>query len=71
MGNLGENIRTARKAANMTQEELAAALGVRHPAISKWERGECFPALPTLVRLANVLGSSVDDLLGRTGKNIS
>ena len=65
MGNLGENIRAARKRAQMTQEALANAVGVKHPAISKWERGDSKPELPTLVRVADILHCSVDALLGR------
>ncbi len=35
--NLGQNISEKRKSLNMTQEELAAKLGVSPQAVSKWE----------------------------------
>lgn len=36
---LAENIYRLRKANNLTQEQLAEALGVSFAAVSKWERG--------------------------------
>ena len=38
--NIGQKIREARKAKNMTQSELGAKVGVQKSAVSKWERGE-------------------------------
>ena len=37
--NLGKNIYELRKAKAVTQEELAAELGVTAAAVSKWEKG--------------------------------
>lgn len=36
--NIGEQIRTYRKEKNLTQEQIATALGVTAPAVNKWER---------------------------------
>lgn len=36
---LAQNICKLRKAKQMTQEQLAEALGVSFAAVSKWERG--------------------------------
>lgn len=36
--NIGEQIRTYRKSHNLTQEQVADALGVTAPAVNKWER---------------------------------
>lgn len=35
----GSNIAVRRKALGMTQEQLAAKLGISAPAVSKWETG--------------------------------
>lgn len=37
--NIGEKIRTYRKAAGLTQEQVAGYLGVSAPAVHKWEKG--------------------------------
>lgn len=47
----------------MTQEQLAAALGVSGPAVSKWETGSSCPDIMLLCPLARVLGTNVDTLL--------
>lgn len=56
------NIKAARKAAGMTQHELAVALG-RGDAmtVSRWERGEHRPSDEYLIALADVFGLSVAD----------
>lgn len=48
----------------MTQVELAERVNVQQSAISLIERQERNPSLPLLVRLANVLGVTIDDLVG-------
>ena len=48
--NLGENIREARKAAGVTQKELAEYLDVYQKDISRWENGEQIPVrLPRII----------------------
>ena len=39
MISLGKNIKYARKKLGLTQEELAAQIGVTPQAVSKWEKG--------------------------------
>ena len=36
---IGEKIRKYRKAAGLTQEQVAGYLGVSAPAVHKWEKG--------------------------------
>lgn len=50
----------ARKAAGLTQEELAARLGVDKGYISRVERGLTEPMVSTFYRLARALGYRVD-----------
>ena len=61
---VGENIRRNRLERNLTQEEVAAHLGISFQAISKWERGDGYPDIEMLPSLANYFGISIDELLG-------
>ena len=60
---MGAKITALRKARGMTQEQLAAALGVSGPAVSKWETGSSCSDIMLLCPLARVLGTNVDTLL--------
>lgn len=59
----GAFISNLRKAKDMTQVELADQLYVTHQAVSKWERGESMPEITLLPKLADLLGTTVDELL--------
>jgi transcriptional regulator with XRE-family HTH domain len=52
-----------RKAAWLSQEALAAQLGVSRQAVSKWERSESSPDTDNLIALAALYGVSLDELL--------
>lgn len=60
---LGERIAEKRKEKGLTQEELAAMLGVSAQAVSKWENDISCPDIMTLPNLSDRLGISVDELL--------
>lgn len=60
---IGWKITELRKEKGMTQEQLAAALGVSAPAVSKWETDNCYPDITLLCPLARALGTNVDSLL--------
>ena len=51
-------IRTARKAKNLSQADLAASLGVSQPTISTWERGTNAPDAGQLAALKALLGAN-------------
>ena len=61
---IGENIKRIRRERDLTQEEVAAHLGISFQSISKWERGDGYPDITMLSALVNYFGISVDDLLG-------
>ena len=61
---IGEIIKRLRRERDLTQEEMAAHLGVSFQSISKWERGDGYPDITMLPALANYFGISVDELLG-------
>lgn len=52
-----------RRAHGLSQEELAARLGVSRQAVSKWERCESSPDTDNLIALARLYGVSLDGLL--------
>ncbi len=66
-----ENLLSARKEKNMSQEELAQYVGVTRQAVSKWETGECFPDIFKLSALADALDTSIDSLCGRQPSAVS
>lgn len=59
-----EIIRNKRRTKGMTQEELAAYLGVTASAVNKWEKGLSYPDITFLPILASYFNISVDELLG-------
>ena len=61
---LSANIKRLRLEKDMTQEQLAAKLGVSAQAVSKWETSETYPDGALLVPLANELEVSLDELFG-------
>ena len=58
---IGQNIRQLRKDREMTQEELANAIGVTPQAISKWEKDTGLPDIRQIIPLANVFRVSTED----------
>ena len=60
---LGANIVAYRKRSGLTQAKLAERLNYSDKAVSKWERGESMPDVLTLVQLAELFDTSVDELL--------
>lgn len=60
---IGSRIIELRKKKGITQEQLAAALGVSAPAVSKWETDSSYPDITLLCPLARALGTDVDALL--------
>ena len=60
---LGANIVTFRKRIGLTQAKLAERLNYSDKAVSKWERGESMPDVLTLVQLAELFDTTVDELL--------
>ena len=63
MQSIAYNIRTLRKARDLTQEDLAAQLHVTRQAVSSWERGGSCPDFATLKTLAEILEATPEQLL--------
>ena len=60
---MGERIAYYRKHINLSQKELAEAIGVRQVDVSRWENDVFKPNVDTLKALADAFGCSVDSLL--------
>ena len=61
---IGAMIRKQREALKMTGNQLADAVGVSRNTIVNYEAGKTEPTSSDLVRLADALGSRIEDLLG-------
>lgn len=55
VGDLGSNLRAARKKLNLTQEQVAERSGVHATEVSRIEAGKRDPKISTLLRLADAL----------------
>ena len=60
---IGSYIQELRKNKSLTQIQLGDRLNVSFQAVSKWERGESLPEAALLPQLANILDTSIDNIL--------
>ena len=58
-----ENLKQIRKEHHLSQEELAELLDVSRQAVSKWEQGQGYPEVETLLLLSSKLNVSLDALM--------
>ena len=63
--NLGETIYRLRTKAGMSQDALAGALEVSRQSVSKWENNAAVPELDKLIKLSEIFGVTLDELVGR------
>ena len=68
MADFSANLKRHRQAAGMSQAQLAEKMNVTRQTISSWERGNSYPDLGSLTRLAEVLGVGVEELLCSPGR---
>lgn len=68
MDRFTQNLRRARKAAGLTQQQLADRLHITRQSVSSWELGRTEPDFETAGRLAEIFGTSVSSLLGEDEK---
>lgn len=65
-----EMIRTLRFEKRMTQQEFAELLGTSKQNISRYEKGDVTPMATTVSKIADILGVSIDDLMGVTDTSV-
>ena len=61
------NIKLLRQEKELSQGDVACAVGVTPQAVSKWERGESDPQWEQAPKLADLFGCTIDELYGRDG----
>lgn len=61
---LNENIKALRKAKGLSQEELAIKLNVVRQTVSKWEKCLSVPDAGMVIKIAEALDTTVNNLLG-------
>ena len=61
---IGERIRSARKSAGMSQEELGRKLDIGKSSVSEWESGKRPIPMDVMERIAEILNTSVPHLMG-------
>ena len=62
---ISECILNFRKERGLTQGEFGALLGVSAFAVSKWEREACYPDIFLLADISNIIGVSIDEMMGK------
>jgi transcriptional regulator with XRE-family HTH domain len=66
MANFAQRLRDLRSSRKLTQTRLAELLQVSPRVYSRWETGDVTPHFDTIVRIAEMLEVSLDELAGRT-----
>jgi len=60
-----ERLKLLREARNMTQVRLSTLVGVDPKVYNRWERGFATPKFEGMIKLADILQISLDELVGR------
>jgi transcriptional regulator with XRE-family HTH domain len=66
MANFAQRLKELRTTRKLTQNRLAELLNVKPRVYSRWETGDAVPHFDTIVRLADILGVTLDEMAGRT-----
>lgn len=69
--NIGKTIMKKRKQMGYTQQKIADCLNVSFQAVSKWENGTAYPDISQLPKLAHVLGTTTDSILGYSAASVT
>lgn len=65
---IGQHIREYRKTKSLSQRELAELLYVSDKTVSRWELGKGLPDIAELPHIAQMLGITIDELVGETSE---
>lgn len=62
---INKNIKFLRKSKNLSQTQLGNSIGVTHVQIGAYEKGDSFPRFEGLLKLSELFGVGLDDLVFR------
>lgn len=65
MAEFSERLKLLRKSRNITQARCAELLCVDPRVYNRWERGTAIPQLDTVIKIADILQVTLDELTGR------
>lgn len=63
--NYGEALKEQREKLGLSQSAVANKINTSHQNISRWESGKILPSIDFCVKLADLYGVSLDELVGR------
>jgi len=58
-----EKLKAERKKRGWSQEDLAAKLFVTRQSVSKWENGQSYPSIEVIIKISDLFGLTIDELL--------
>ncbi|MBD5130765.1 MAG: helix-turn-helix transcriptional regulator [Ruminococcaceae bacterium] len=67
---IGEKLKNARNDNGLTQEQVAAEIGVSRQSVSNWENNRAYPDIVSVIKLSDLYSVSLDDLLKEDKKMI-
>ena len=70
MTDFHQRLRQLRTARKLTQTRMAELLEVSPRVYTRWDNGDSTPQLGTIVKIANILNVSIDELAGRKDTDI-
>jgi len=62
MKNLGDNLKSIRKANNISQAEFAKLMNTSQQRVSEWECGKIEPSLYNIIKILKVLNVTFEEL---------
>lgn len=65
-----EVLREMRQASGMTQEQLAARIGKTKQAVSRYENGAYYPAMPVIMEIADTCGYAMGEVFDLVAKKL-
>ena len=60
---LGQKLKEARIRSGLTQEDIVRQVGVSRQTVSNWENNRSYPDLASVLKLSDLYGMSLDDML--------